>query len=97
MTDSETPIVKRSTYKDFATLTTTVTHLSPLDGNSGHSLIRFDIETGVIWFGEEERDNDSPQSFTMQLVGSSEHRQIAQALRDIADHLDAAAQRERSV
>lgn len=90
MTDFEMPIIKTFDYRGFAALSATVTHLSPIDGNSGHSSIRLDIEAGSIWLGTEDRDTDSQRDFTIQLQGSSEHHQLAKAFREIADQLDVA-------
>lgn len=93
MTDFEKPIVQRAHYEGFATLSSTVKHLSPLDGNSGHSMIQIEVETGVIWIGAEDRDADSSRDFTIQLMGTSEHRNLARIFRDVADQLDAAPER----
>lgn len=93
MTESGMPIINTFTYRDFAALSATVTHLSPIDGNSGHSSIRFDVEAGSIWLGTEDRDSDSQRDFTIQLQGSSEHHQLAKAFREIAEQLDAAPER----
>lgn len=87
------PITNTFTYNDFAVLRATVMHLSPIDGNSGHSSIRFVVEAGSIWLGTEDRDSDSQRDFTIQLRGGSEHRQLGKAFRDVADQLDAAPER----
>ncbi|AQX81786.1 hypothetical protein SAMN06295974_1938 [Plantibacter flavus] len=90
MNDSQLPIVKQFTYTDFAILLATVEHSSPLDGNSGDSSVRFNVQGGSIWLGTEERDSESQRDFTIQLSGTSEHQILARAFREIADQLDAA-------
>lgn len=90
MSDAQLPIVNRHSYEDFAILDITVTHESPLRGNSGDSSIRFDVGAGSIWLDDDERQVDSRQDFTIRLSGQSEHSVLAEALRQIADDLDAA-------
>lgn len=90
MTDAQLPIEKKHSYEDFAILDVTVTHESPLRGNSGDSSIRFEVGGGSIWLDDEERQIDSRRDFTIRLTGESEHSVLARALRQIADDLDAA-------
>lgn len=90
MTDPGLPAQKRFHYDGFAVVDADVTYRTPLDGNSGHTSVHIDVEAGSIWLGTDMRDVDSDQEFTIQLVGSSEHANLAQAFRDIADALDAA-------
>lgn len=95
MTNSSLPEEHRWVYEEFAIIDVTVTHITPLDGNSGHSAVRFDIGAGAIWLGTEPGGPNVQQDITIQLMGSNEHELLAKAFRQVADQLDAAPEANR--
>ncbi|MFS0715439.1 hypothetical protein ABC195_16475 [Microbacterium sp. 2P01SA-2] len=95
MTNNPLPEHHHWSYEEFAILDVTVTHITPLDGNSGHSAVRVNVGAGSIWLGTEPGWPGAQQDFTIQLMGSNEHELLARALRQIADQLDAAPQAGR--
>lgn len=93
MTEDLAPNVHRFSWQEFAILDVTVTHLTPLDGNSGHSTIRFEVGGGNIGLGTAPERARIEDIFTIQLVGENEHSVLARAFRQIAEQLEAAPRR----
>lgn len=73
------------TFKDFAITDVRYKQISLLNGNSGESTFVIHNHAGHVDFST---DGDK---LTVNLIGESEHKQVAQALRWIADRLDGAA------
>ena len=96
MTNPRFPETHHWSYSEFAILDVTLTHVTPLDGNSGHTSIRFDVGGGSIWLGTEAGAPGVQQDFTIQLMGSNEHSILASAFRKVADQLDAAPEVDKS-
>lgn len=81
------------TWTDFAITEATVEHESPLDGNSGTSTFEIKNHSGVMsakLTGLTQGASTPDRAVTITLTGESEHAQLAEVLRWIADELEKA-------
>ena len=88
MNDKDFPRTSEFSYHEFAIVEVTVTRETALDGNSGDSSVRINVDGGNIWVGEDPRGMKSLQDFTIRLSGENEHSILARAFRAAADELE---------
>lgn len=94
MTESY-PAKTTLTYDGFADIECTVDRISPLDGNSGETVVHIETNGHIYAYLHHKLFKDKESSdFSVRLIGESEHENLAALFRDVADILDPRSRNE---